>query len=529
MRAIVSRPLVVLMLAAAAPCALAGDLHVPADYSTIQAAIDAASSGDVVLVDPGTYFECLDFKGKAIRVASTGGAAVTTINASQKGSVVSFTNNEQSDSILEGFTLTNGLAVVGGGVQIEFASPTIRRNVITGNHVDDNGGGIGVSHGSPVIVNNVISWNSTGHDGGGITIGVDCPDIQFSSNLVVWNAASEEGGGIHFIEGTSRFTPLTNVTIVGNSAPHGAGIYLHWSSSTLVTNSILWQNSNSEIELENGTCAATVENSDISSYSWTGTGVINVNPDFVDLANYDFHLAPGSPCVDAGSDSSPNITAEDIDLEQRIMGAHIDMGSDEWPSVPFIASVSPHRGNYAATTSVAISGGAFTAYGPITVRFGAQAATNVVVTDDAHLTCDVPAGAPGAVDVGISNSLGEGVLPAGFAYTPAVTIEGDTTIGSSITIHDLCDPGDGIFAVYGLPPAVSVPTPPFDGDLAIVPFHYFFYVTTWPFDSFDVPATIPNDPALVGVDVLLQSLIGPQLTKPPKDGRWTNCAVLSIK
>ena len=45
---------------------------------------------------------------------------------------------------------------------------------------------------------------------------------------------------------------------------------------------------------------------------------------------------------------------------------------------------------------------------------------------------------------------------------------------------------------------------------------------------FDVATIIPDDAALVGVDVLLQSLIGPQLTKPPKDGVWTNCAVLSI-
>ncbi len=39
-------------------------VHIPADYSTIQAGIDAASPTDTVLVDEGTYFENIDFMGK---------------------------------------------------------------------------------------------------------------------------------------------------------------------------------------------------------------------------------------------------------------------------------------------------------------------------------------------------------------------------------------------------------------------------------------------------------------------------------
>src|SRR6266702_2832239 len=34
-------------------------LHVPADYSTIQKAVDAAKPGDMVLVDPGIYHEAV--------------------------------------------------------------------------------------------------------------------------------------------------------------------------------------------------------------------------------------------------------------------------------------------------------------------------------------------------------------------------------------------------------------------------------------------------------------------------------------
>jgi serine protease len=51
--------------------AAAAVLHVPADFPTIQAAINAAANADTVRVAAGTYVENITFSGKAITVSTS--------------------------------------------------------------------------------------------------------------------------------------------------------------------------------------------------------------------------------------------------------------------------------------------------------------------------------------------------------------------------------------------------------------------------------------------------------------------------
>ena len=72
----------VLTLGLGSSATFGATINVPADQPMIQAAINAAVSGvDEVVVAPGTYNEIIDFGGKAITVHSSGGAAVTIIDA----------------------------------------------------------------------------------------------------------------------------------------------------------------------------------------------------------------------------------------------------------------------------------------------------------------------------------------------------------------------------------------------------------------------------------------------------------------
>ena len=131
---------------------LADVIHVPGDYPTIQAGIDAANAGDVVLVAPGTYYEHdIDFLGKPITVMGTDPldsaiVALTIVDGLSQGSVFTFHTGESLISLLAGLTITGGRAVSGGGIYCETSSPTIWRCVIEGNesYGSDPNGGCGI-------------------------------------------------------------------------------------------------------------------------------------------------------------------------------------------------------------------------------------------------------------------------------------------------------------------------------------------------------------------------------------------------
>ena len=169
-------------------------INVPADQPTIQAGINAAADGDTVLVADGTYIENINFRGKAVTVAShyimdgdTNHIANTVIDGSQpshpdSGSVVTFNSGEDTTSVLAGFTITGGSGTIGeytyqgatitsrngGGIFTYNAGATIRHNMITNNNVPlfelSFGGGIDVYAGDGStharISNNTITANT---------------------------------------------------------------------------------------------------------------------------------------------------------------------------------------------------------------------------------------------------------------------------------------------------------------------------------------------------------------------------------
>ena len=212
-------------------------LSVPSVYPTIQSAIDASVDGDEIVVAPGTYNEAIDFSGKAIRLHSSGGPAITTIDANDAtevdSSAVTCINSEGPDTILEGFTITGGNKPHGGGMFNSSSNPTVINCTFSGNEAY-LGGGMYNSYSNPTVTNCTFRGNTAGNYGGGMYNSYSSPNVSnciFSANT----AQNNDGGGMYNISSSSP--NVTNCTFSGNIAKFsGGGMYNGYSSNPNVTN-----------------------------------------------------------------------------------------------------------------------------------------------------------------------------------------------------------------------------------------------------------------------------------------------------
>ncbi len=199
---------------------------------------------------------------------------------------------------------------------------------------------------------------------------------------------------------------------------------------------------------------------------------------------------------------------------------------------PSLYSVLPDEGIYDLWTPVILKGRAFRFFeeGRDTeVRFDGVTARNLQILSDLEIQCEAPPGSSGFADVSVRNRMGESTLSEGYLYRPAILEPDDVSPGGDLRITTLCQSGDFLFGILGLPPPLEIPTPPFDGTLCTSAFFVMYLVPYWPFDEFFLDLPIPDDPSLSGLDLLFQSLIGPSDRAVSRGTTWTNCVMIRIR
>jgi len=333
-----------------------------ADAATnIQAAVDVAEAGHIVLVTNGVYaLGGAAMPGRlilnrvlltnAVTVRSVNGPGMTTIRGDGTGGAQTRCAYLGHGAEISGFRLENGTTrsdghstfdgcgagaflYEGGGV-----SNCVVANCDAGIRA---GGGLFFYDGGSAVRCTVLS--NRAERGAGAFVAADG---TISDCLFAENTADDLGGGIACDQGGT----VVNCTVARNQADRGGGVYAY-DAATFV-NSIIYTN----------IASPSYENywNEGSGYAYKycclaplipDTGNTNADPAFVDLPNGDYHLTPkGSPCIDAGDDAAV-LFGLDLDGASRIGGKAVDMGAYEYgqPEVTITGAASVVYGEVAQT------------------------------------------------------------------------------------------------------------------------------------------------------------------------------------
>jgi len=212
-------------------------IRVPQDYSSIQSALDAAQSGDVVLLSRGTYSGGLVISGKSITLASLylnshdpnditqtileGGAPILTIEASVGANTtvqgLTFRNGDyQLVNYARRVNILNDRFIDGSGDQVSFeGAGGLVRDCFFSNSGDD---GIDSDNDSdPTVENN--TFQNSGDDGMELRLhGYTGPTLQIVIRSNVFSGCNEDGLQlIDYAGASSRVFTIEHNVFAGNA------------------------------------------------------------------------------------------------------------------------------------------------------------------------------------------------------------------------------------------------------------------------------------------------------------------------
>lgn len=204
--------------------------------AAIQEANGSAGTADTIVIPAGTF--TISIGGTGENASATGDFDITTnITLQGAGSASTRLDGGKNDRVLEvlggagnatisGLTITNGAsgASPGGGLA-NSATASLTNVVVDGNTA--TGGGGGINNSNVLTLTNVTLSNNAGGAGTTVTGGglLNSNRADLTNVSVTGNTIGGNGGGIF----TSGFAPAglraTDVTVSGNQALRGGGVY----------------------------------------------------------------------------------------------------------------------------------------------------------------------------------------------------------------------------------------------------------------------------------------------------------------
>ena len=198
---------------------IADTLRVPDDFPTVQEAIDASVSGDVIEVSPGIYpiTESLDTLGKEIEIRGTlaeDGSPLTLIDGQGETRLLVMNNGETSNTLLRNLEFRNGaLTGFGSLLRVTDGSPVFEDCHFRNGESFYKGGASLVDGSSAVVFRRCLFESNTCFGGGGAVFVDDLSQVTFEDSLVRDNVAGA-GGGL-YVNGMASLS-LQNTWVCSN-------------------------------------------------------------------------------------------------------------------------------------------------------------------------------------------------------------------------------------------------------------------------------------------------------------------------
>ncbi len=203
-------------------------LNVPSVYATIDAGLDAAVPGDVVLVAPGTYRErdLVIRSGITLRGA-TGNPADVIVDSQRAGRCV-YGEGVDATARIEALTLRNGLPTYGttpdrswgGGLYVKNGGPTVENCIFADNEAAIGGGAYVGGSGTPTFLGCVFERNGAS-EVAGLIVGGPCNPVIRDCVFRQCDYRTSVGGGLTWIGGGTAL--IENCTFEGNSVLESGG------------------------------------------------------------------------------------------------------------------------------------------------------------------------------------------------------------------------------------------------------------------------------------------------------------------